>query len=122
MYKENITAIELLVTNYFEGIFYGDTQKLQACFHNNTPIYGDIKGADYFKSAEDYIEGVANRQSPNDLKESFNMKIIGVDIMGKTAMVKLHVPMLGYNYYDYLSLTKIENDWKIVAKIFTHVE
>ncbi|CAM1356890.1 nuclear transport factor 2 family protein [Tenacibaculum ascidiaceicola] len=122
MYKENITAIELLVTNYFEGIFYGDTEKLRACFHNNTPIYGDIKGTDYFKSAEAYIEGVANRQSPNDLKESFNMKIIGVDIMGKIAMVKLHVPMLGYNYYDYLSLTKIGNDWKIVAKIFTHVE
>lgn len=122
MYKENITAIERLVTNYFEGIFYGDTEKLRACFHNNTPIYGDIKGTDYFKSAEAYIEGVANRQSPNDLKESFNMKIIGVDIMGKIAMVKLHVPMLGYNYYDYLSLTKIGNDWKIVAKIFTHVE
>jgi len=49
------------------------------------------------------------------------MKIIGVDIMGKIAMAKLHVPMLGYNYYDYLSLTKIENEWKIVAKIFTHV-
>ncbi|WP_440121906.1 nuclear transport factor 2 family protein [Tenacibaculum sp. Ill] len=122
MYKENITAIELLVTNYFEGIFYGDTEKLRACFHNNTPIYGDIKGTDYFKSAEAYIEGVANRQSPNDLKESFNMKIIGVDIMGKIAMAKLHVPMLGYNYYDYLSLTKIENEWKIVAKVFTHVE
>lgn len=122
MYKENITAIELLVTNYFEGIFYGDTQKLQSCFHNNAPIYGDIKGTDYFKNAEAYIEGVANRQSPNDLKESFNMKIIGVDIMGKIAMAKLHVPMLGYNYYDYLSLTKIENEWKIVAKVFTHVE
>ncbi|WP_417786230.1 nuclear transport factor 2 family protein [Tenacibaculum sp.] len=122
MYKENITAIELLVTNYFEGIFYGDIKKLQSCFHNNAPIYGDIKGADYFKNAEAYIEGVANRQSPNDLKESFNMKIVGVDILGKVAMAKLHVPMLGYNYYDYLSLTKIENEWKIVAKVFTHVE
>ncbi|RSC93713.1 nuclear transport factor 2 family protein [Tenacibaculum singaporense] len=122
MYKENITAIELLITNYFEGIFYGDTQKLQSCFHSNAPIYGDINGADYFKNSEDYIEGVANRQSPNDLKETFNMKIVGVDIMGKIAMAKLHVPMLGYNYYDYLSLTKIENEWKIVAKVFTHVE
>ncbi|MGG6230699.1 nuclear transport factor 2 family protein [Tenacibaculum sp. SDUM215027] len=121
MYTKNIKGIERLITNYFEGIFYGDTQKLQTCFHNNTPIYGDIKGTDYFKSAEAYIEGVANRQSPNDLKESFNMKIVGIDIMGNIAMAKLHVPMLGYNYYDYLSLTKTEGNWKIVAKIFTHV-
>ena len=50
------------------------------------------------------------------------MKIIGIDIMGKIAIAKLHVPMLGYNYYDYLSLAKVNDDWKIVNKLFTHEE
>ena len=122
MYKENIKEIESVITNYFEGIFYGDTAKLETCFHENVHIYGDIKGADYLKSIKEYLEGVKNRQSPKDLNETLKMKTIGIDIMGKIAMVKLHVPMLGYNYYDYLSLAKINNDWKIVNKIFTHVE
>ena len=65
--------------------------------------------------------GVKSRKSPDDLGEPFKMKTIGIDIMGNIAMVKLHVPMLGNNYYDYLSLIKTNNDWKIVNKIFSHV-
>ncbi|WP_024771422.1 nuclear transport factor 2 family protein [Aquimarina macrocephali] len=122
MYQENIKEIENLITNYFEGIFYGDITKLESCFHKNVYIYGDIKGVDYLKSVNEYLEGVKSRQSPRDLNENLKMKIIGIDIMGKIAMAKLHVPMLGYNYYDYLSLTKINNDWKIVNKLFTHVQ
>lgn len=122
MYKENIKEIENLITNYFEGIFEGDISKLETCFDKKAIIYGDIKGVDYIKSITEYIDGVQNRKSPKDLNESFNMKIIGIDIIGKVAMVKLHVPMLGYNYYDYLSLTKLDNHWKIVNKIFSHVE
>lgn len=122
MYQNEIKAIEQLINNYFQGIFRGDIALLGQCFQDNTLIYGDIKGKDYLKNVPDYLEGVQNRKSPEELKESFGMKIIGIDIMGKIAMAKLHVPMLGYNYYDYLSLFKIKGDWKIVNKIFTHVE
>ena len=122
MYQKEIEAIEQLITNYFQGIFQGNIELLAQCFQDNTLIYGDIKGKDYLKNVPDYLEGVQSRKSPKDLKESFAMKIIGIDIMSKIAMAKLHVPMLGYNYYDYLSLSKINGNWKIVNKIFTHVE
>ncbi|TPN88763.1 nuclear transport factor 2 family protein [Aquimarina algicola] len=122
MYKESIKEIESIITNYFEGIFHGDWAKLKACFHKNVAIYGDIKGVEYLKSINEYLEGVKNRQSPKDLNETFKMKIIGIDIMGKIAIAKLHVPMLGYNYYDYLSLAKVNDGWKIVNKLFTHEE
>lgn len=122
MYKESIIEIESIITNYFEAIFNGDVVKLKACFHKNVSIYGDIKGVEYLKSVKEYLDGVANRKSPKELNESFQMKIVGIDTMGKIAMAKLHVPMLGYNYYDYLSLTKIDSNWKIVNKIFTHIE
>jgi hypothetical protein len=122
MYKEEFKEIESLITNYFEGIFYGNTTKLEACFHENVYIYGDIKNVDYLKSLVEYLYSVENRQSPSELGEELKMKIVGIDIMGKIAMVKLHVPILGYNYYDYLSLSKIDNKWKIVNKIFTHRE
>jgi len=122
MYKEHIKEIEKLIDNYFMGIFNGDRAKLEACFNENVHIYGDIKKIEYFKNVKDYLDGVQNRQSPKDLDETFQMNIIGIDIMGNIAMVKLHVPMLGYNYYDYLSLAKVDSNWQIVNKIFTHVE
>jgi ferredoxin-fold anticodon binding domain-containing protein len=122
MYTENIKEIESLITNYFEGIFYGDITKLESCFQENGDIYGDIKGIVVIKSVNEYLVEVKNRQSPNVLNETLKMKIIGIDVMGEIAMAKLHVPMLEYNYYDYLSLAKIDKDWKIVNKLFTHVE
>ena len=121
MYNDNINEIQNVIHNYFEGIFYGDVDKLESCFADAVILYGDIHGVPYKKNKADYLEGVRNRQSPKDLKEDFKMETVGMDIMGNIAMVKLHVPMLGFNYYDYLSLTKIDNNWKIVNKIFTHV-
>lgn len=122
MYKENREAIEQLITDYFEGIFNGEVDKLERSFHDDVHLYGDIKGKDYLKSKYEYLEGVKNRKSPKALGEEFNMSIIGLDILGKVAMAKLHVPFSGYNYYDYLSFAKINGRWTIVNKVFTHVE
>ena len=121
MYQKEIAAIEQLITNYFNGIFKGDVNLLGSCFQEDVIIYGDSEGDEYKKSVASYLDGVANRKSPSELDETFAMKIIGIDVMGKIAMAKLHVPMLGYNYYDYLSLWKIDDTWKIVNKVFTHV-
>ncbi|WP_420603396.1 nuclear transport factor 2 family protein [Flagellimonas sp.] len=122
MYKENIVEIEQLMNNYFEGIFKGEVDKLESSFHDDVHLYGDIKGEDYRKSKNEYLEGVRNRMSPYELKEDFKMRIVGIDVMGKVAMAKVHVPFSGYNYYDYLSMAQINGKWIIVNKIFTHVE
>jgi len=121
MYQNNITEIENLIKTYFDGIFYGNTSSLVDCFSDNANICGDINSNEYLKSVNQYIEAVKERTSPNDLGEILKISIIGIDILGKVAMVKLHVPMLGFNYYDYLSLFKINNEWKIVNKLFANV-
>jgi len=87
----------------------------------NANIYGDINSSEYSKSVAEYIETVENRKSPNELGEVLKMSIVGINILGKIAMVKLHVPMFDYNYYDYLSLFKIKGEWKIVNKLFTNI-
>lgn len=122
MYKENRTEIEQLIIDYFQGIFNGETEKLEKCFHDDLYLYGDINGEDYLKSKHEYIEGVKSRKSPKELKEEFKMKIVGLDVLGKVAMAKVHVPFSGYNYYDYLSMAKINDKWVIVNKVFTHVD
>ena len=121
MYLEEKSQIEKVLINYFQGIYLGDTVLLESSFHPDTILYGDINGEAYCKTLKDYIEGVKERNSPKEIGESFNMDIIGIDIIGSIAMAKLHVPMLGYNYYDYLSLTKVKGKWQIVNKLFTNV-
>lgn len=122
MYTEQDLPVKQTIQNYFEGVYYGDVQKLRSSFIGSAYLYGDIKGEEYSKHLFDYLDGVNKRESPHDLGESFNMKILSIEVMGNVAIAKLHVPMLGYNYYDYLSLSLVENEWKIVNKLFTHVE
>lgn len=122
MYNEKANQIIETINNYFEGIYYGDVSKLKHTFLDNAYLYGDIKGEEYVKHLNDYLDGVQNRKSPHDLGEDFRMEILAIEILGNAAIAKLHVPMLGFNYYDYLSLCFIQKEWKIVNKLFTHVE
>lgn len=120
MNSQSITDIQEIVIEYFNGVFEGDVKQLKNAFEPNAILYGDINGVPYLKSFQDYVKGVADRKSPKELGEEFKMKIISIEIFGNNAAVKAQLPMLGYNYYDSLSLTKRDGCWKIVNKLFTH--
>lgn len=123
MYREESEKIGRIIRQYFEGIYQGNITKLQAVFNKDVIIYGDLNNdIPYQKTLSEYLEGVKTRKSPKELGELFRMKIISIEIIGKVAVVKAQVPMLGYNYYDFLSLTVVDGSWKIVNKLFAHVE
>ena len=122
MFSKQLEEIQAVIQNYFEGIYNGDEVQLKEVFHPGTLLFGDIKGVPYFKAITEYIDGVKSRKSPKDLGEDFKMEILSIEILGNNAIVKAQLPMLGYNYFDFLSLAKINEDWKIVNKLFTHVE
>ena len=121
MYDKHSNEIKTVVSDYFNGIYTGNLTKLEDVFHSEALLFGDINGTPYFKTATEYLDGVKSRKSPKELGEDFKMKILSIEIMGSNAIVKAQLPMLGYNYFDFLSLIKINSDWKIVNKIFTHV-
>lgn len=121
-YNEKQADIHATIQDYFDGIFHGDILKLRRTFADTAFLYGDINGVAYKKSVEEYLDGVKSRKSPKALGEVFKMDILSLEILGQVAVAKVHVPMLGYNYYDYLSFSLTDNTWKIVSKVFTHVE
>jgi hypothetical protein len=121
MFDNQSNKIKAVIYNYFEGIYNGNPAQLEEVFHPKSHLFGDINGAPYFKSVTEYIDGVKNRKSPKELGEKFNMEILSIDIIGNNAIIKANLKMLGFNYYDLLSLTNINGHWKIVTKLFTHV-
>lgn len=121
MFEKEVAEIQETISNYFKGIFFGDIPKLRSAFHHQCLLFGDINGQPYFKTVTEYLEGVQNRKSPNELGEPFKMTILSIELRNSIAYVKLHVPMLGFNYYDYISINKIDGRWMIVNKLFTNV-
>jgi hypothetical protein len=109
-----------VIEDYFYGVYLGDLEKLRNAFHPQTILYGDINGEPYLKTLEEYLEGVKNRKSPKEVGEDFKMKIVNIDFFGNNAIAKLCVPIFGIKYTDYLSLTTVDEKWKIVNKLFTN--
>jgi hypothetical protein len=108
-----------LVDRYFQGVFNGDTELLATLFDPAAQVYGVIDGVPYHKTAFDYMAGVAKRQSPASLGEPYRMRTLSLDLLGDIANVRLHSPMLGFDYHLYLTLAKRQDGWKIVNKTFT---
>lgn len=120
-YKDNAAAVAAVLSNYFEGVYSGNTELLASIFHPESLVSGDVKGVPYFKTIAQYLEGVKNRKSPKELNEPFRMEIVSIEIINSIAVAKTHLEMFEYNYYDLLSLSKIDGKWIIVNKLLTHV-
>ncbi|MFN3850420.1 MAG: nuclear transport factor 2 family protein [Spirosomataceae bacterium] len=120
-FRDDSAEIQNVINDYFEGIYNGNIEQLRGAFYQDCLLFGDINGQPYFKKLDEYIEGVKHRKSPHELGEEFRMEILSIETLGNNAVVKLHVPMLGFNYYDFLSLSKLNGKWLIVNKLFTNV-
>lgn len=120
-YLDNAPAVAAVLSTYLKGVFNGDTELLRSIFHPQALVSGDVNGQQYFKSIDQYLEGVGSRKSPLELNETFRMEILSIEIINSTAVAKVRVPMFAFNYYDLLSLSKLDGKWTIVNKLLTNV-
>ena len=117
----NAALITAVLMNYFNGIYNGDVPLLQSVFHPQAIIGFDLNGETHFKTVNQYLEGVKNRKSPQELGEEFKMKILSLEIINNTAVAKVQVPIFEYDYYDLLSLIVVDGKWVISNKLATKV-
>lgn len=113
------TAIEQY---YFKGIYEGNTALLEQVFYKDALLFGDIKGEPYFKTAQQYIEGVGSRLSPEKSGKPFEAVIISIDVINTIAAVKLNVKMYNHHYYNFITFHLMNGKWLIVNKTLTDVE
>ena len=116
------SAISQALENiYYKGIYEGDVTLLKTIFHPGTLLFGDVKGQPYAKTLEQYLDGVANRQSPKASGKPFGGKTLSVDVINSIATVRAHVKMYDFEYEEFLAFHKFENQWLIVNKMITDV-
>jgi Putative lumazine-binding len=116
---------KVVVSAYVDGIHnVGDIEKIDAGFHPGFNLLGVGNDNTLWKyPIYNWKESVNKRLSEGKLPKAdedlITYKFPLIDITGNAAIVKIELfekdKMI---YTDYLSLYKIEDDWKIVAKIF----
>jgi hypothetical protein len=120
--KQDSAAIrQALEYYYFKGIYEGDVHILGNIFNKGTLLFGDIKGQPYAKTLDQYLDGVAHRQSPKDSGKPFKGTILSIDVVNSIGIAKVHVKMYEFDYDEFLSFHKIEGKWLIVNKMISDV-
>ena len=120
--RNDYEKIFALVDAYFHSIYTGDAAALRSTFHPGCRLFANVSATPYEKSVDEYVNGVANRKSPRELGEPFRMQVLGAEVIASMALIRTHQQMLGFNYYDYLSLLERDGRWQIVSKTFVHFE
>jgi len=119
--KDTIAISQMLEDYYFKGIYKGDIELLKQIYHPGTLLFGDVKGQPYAKTLPEYLNGVANRQSPKDSGKPFGGEIVNINVVQSIAIVQVKVKMYDFNYTDFLSFHKIDGKWLIVNKMMSDV-
>lgn len=114
----NHRAVLDLVEQYLRGIYEGNVAQLRAVFHPDARVQDMVTGTFRSRSADEYIRGVASRQSPAAAGEPFTMSPISIDVLGDMAVATAELRFLGNHYFNVLSLLRTDGRWLIVHKSF----
>jgi hypothetical protein len=119
--QDSVAITRVLEEYYFKGIYEGDVNMLRQVYYPGTLLFGDVKGQPYAKTLDQYLDGVAHRQSPRDSGKPFKGTIISIDVVNSIAAAKLHVKMYDFEYDEFISFHKFDNRWLIVNKMITDI-
>lgn len=109
-------AVRVPLENYIKGHATGDAQYIRKAFH----VEGDlifIRDGQYMtRSFADYIAAFSGKPAADEDKRKRTIE--SIDVSGNAAAAKIILDYPAVRFVDYMSLLKIDGEWKIVTKIF----
>ena len=111
--------IAAALTDYFDGIYEGDSAKLRDVFLPNGHLYSVTDGAVEDLDLEAYCARVDGRAAPAVSGAKRYDRILSIDLSGPaTALAKVECAIPPKFFTDYLTLLKVEGRWRIVSKTY----
>ena len=112
-------AIRRVVGYYFEGGTAGDSSVVAKAFHRSAMMFY-VRDTAFMQVPifPDYLARVAAPRPAGASNDRTKKEIVSIDIAGSAAVAKLRLTQPNMVLTDYMSLLKINGEWKIVNKIF----
>ena len=112
--EEEKASVAKTIQFYFQGMMERDRDKLDQAFHPSARLIGYRGDTFTVTPYEEWASGTAKGEKRNP--EDFSNHLIEVEVKGYTALAKAELYWPGIYYYDYLTLIKMDGEWKIVHK------
>ena len=105
------------IDGYTRGCQTGDGTHLKGAFHPDARMFGAVGPDRYDVPIFGGMDDAVAHQPTVD----HDSRILSIDVEGDAACVKLAESRFwGQDFIDYFLLSRIDGEWQIVAKSFTH--
>jgi hypothetical protein len=111
------TAVRAALEHYLLGHATGDGAHHQMVFHPQSKLFWMRDDSLNTRTSADYIAGSPGQPAEDEAER--RREIVMVDVTGDAAVAKIVLDYPGRVFTDYMSLLKIDGEWKIVNKTFT---
>lgn len=113
----DIAAVRIPLEYYLSGHATGNPDVMRKAFHTEGKLIFMREGKYTTRTFEEYVGGMKDGKPAPD--ESRRKRWIeSIDVAGNAAMAKIILDYPAVRFVDYMSLLKIDGEWKIINKSF----
>lgn len=109
-------AVRAAIEHYFRGHATGDGAHFRKVFHPESKLFFIREGKFGQRTSEEYIAGAKGTPPADEAKRK--RTIDWIDVAGDAAVAKITLDYPEVVFTDYMSLLKVDGEWKIVNKTF----
>ena len=115
-------SVRTVIDNYIKGSYTADTDLLKRCFHPNALMSGYYRGDLDIGSPQPFFDQLESELSSKSSREDYKAEVTFIHIAGCMASAGLvEDNLLGTNYVNHFHLLKIDDQWRIISKIYVDV-
>ncbi|MES2320504.1 MAG: nuclear transport factor 2 family protein [Pseudomonadota bacterium] len=112
-------AVTAVLSEYFDGIYFSDTNILRRVFHPGA-LYASATGGTLLQlGMEDYFAVVDKRPAPGKLGQQRYDRIVSIEFAGpELAIARVECAILPKRFVDLLTMVVLDGRWQIMSKVF----
>lgn len=109
-------AVMIPLENYLKGHATGDGEYFKKAFHTEGSMMWMRDGKYMTRSFAEYIAGASGKPPADEAQRK--RRIGTVEVVGSAAVATIILDYPTVKFTDYMTLLKIDGEWKIVTKTF----
>ncbi|HEU4596156.1 MAG TPA: nuclear transport factor 2 family protein [Pyrinomonadaceae bacterium] len=110
------TAVRQAIEHYFRGHATGQGEHFRKVFHPESKLFAVREGKFWQLTSEQYIARAPGKAPADEAQRKRSVE--SVDVSGNAAIAKVVLDYPEVKFTDYMSLLKIDGEWKIINKTF----
>ena len=115
-------SVRTVIESYIKGSYTADTGLLKRCFHPDALMSGYYRGDLEIGSTQPFLNQLDSEPSSKSSGEDYQAEISFIHIAGSMASAGVvEDNLLGTNYVNHFHLLKIDDQWRIISKMYVEV-